>query len=119
MLGKHVRFQTLLQIGGLVAWVVGLLWVSGCAATDSRVSPLASPQAKMPQSTLTLPTPRATLVSPVSPLSSPTSAPTRVISSTLRIAPDFRLQRENGQTLHLADMRGRSSVVLVFYRGQT
>jgi peroxiredoxin len=35
------------------------------------------------------------------------------------MAPDLSLERENGQIVRLADMRGRSSVVLVFYRGQT
>ena len=34
-------------------------------------------------------------------------------------APDFVLPRENGQTLRLSDYRGKSAVVLVFYRGQT
>lgn len=34
-------------------------------------------------------------------------------------APDFDLPRENGQTLRLSDYRGKSAVVLVFYRGQT
>jgi len=34
-------------------------------------------------------------------------------------APDFALPRENGQTLRLSDYRGKSAVVLVFYRGQT
>lgn len=34
-------------------------------------------------------------------------------------APDFALPRENGRTLRLSDYRGRSTVVLVFYRGQT
>ena len=36
-----------------------------------------------------------------------------------RTAPDFSLARDNGQTIRLADYRGKSSVVLVFYRGQT
>ncbi len=32
------------------------------------------------------------------------------------MAPDFALPRENGEILRLSDYRGRSSVVLVFYR---
>ena len=34
-------------------------------------------------------------------------------------ASDFSLPRENGQTVRLSDFRDKSSVVLVFYRGQT
>ena len=34
-------------------------------------------------------------------------------------APDFALQRDNGQTVRLSDSLGKSGVVLVFYRGQT
>ena len=39
--------------------------------------------------------------------------------SGLRTAPDFSLPRENGQAVRLSDYRDKSSVVLVFYRGQT
>ena len=34
-------------------------------------------------------------------------------------ASDFSLRRENGQMVRLSDFRDKSSVVLVFYRGQT
>ena len=33
------------------------------------------------------------------------------------VAPDFTLQDHNGQKVTLSDARGRSPVVLVFYRG--
>lgn len=33
------------------------------------------------------------------------------------IAPDFTLRDQNGNTLTLSDARGKSPVVLVFYRG--
>ena len=33
------------------------------------------------------------------------------------VAPDFTLQDENGQKITLSDARGKSPVVLVFYRG--
>lgn len=33
------------------------------------------------------------------------------------VAPDFTLQDQNGQTVTLSDARGKSPVVLVFYRG--
>ena len=97
-----------------------LLVLQGCAATDSptvRVSPLASPPAQPPL------TPQIVLAKPVSPLLSPlpsrSPVPTRTVSSAPRAAPEFSLVRENGQIVRLADVRGRSSVVLVFYRGQT
>lgn len=39
--------------------------------------------------------------------------------SSLKAAPDFSLARENGQVVRLSDYHDKSSVVLVFYRGQT
>ncbi len=47
-----------------------------------------------------------------------TSAPTP-IATAQKIAPDFALPRDNGQTIRLSDYRDKSAVVLVFYRGQT
>ncbi len=36
-----------------------------------------------------------------------------------RLAPDFDLVRENGARVSLGDYRGKETVVLVFFRGQT
>jgi cytochrome oxidase Cu insertion factor (SCO1/SenC/PrrC family) len=36
---------------------------------------------------------------------------------TGEVAPDFTLQDHNGQKITLSDARGKSPVVLVFYRG--
>ena len=33
------------------------------------------------------------------------------------VAPDFTLEDQNGRTVTLSDARGKSPVVLVFYRG--
>ncbi len=33
------------------------------------------------------------------------------------VAPDFTLEDQNGQKVKLSDARGKSPVVLVFYRG--
>ena len=33
------------------------------------------------------------------------------------MAPDFKLEDQNGHRITLSDARGKSSVVLVFYRG--
>ena len=33
------------------------------------------------------------------------------------VAPDFTLQNQSGQKVTLSDVRGKSPVVLVFYRG--
>jgi cytochrome oxidase Cu insertion factor (SCO1/SenC/PrrC family) len=33
------------------------------------------------------------------------------------VAPDFTLQDHNGQKITLSDARGKSPIVLVFYRG--
>jgi peroxiredoxin len=46
------------------------------------------------------------------------SAPTTSTPVT-QTASDFSLPRENGETVTLSDYRGKSSVVLVFYRGET
>jgi cytochrome c biogenesis protein CcmG/thiol:disulfide interchange protein DsbE len=50
---------------------------------------------------------------------SPLIADSKSLTSSLKAAPDFSLPRENGQTVRLSDYRDKSSVVLVFYRGQT
>ena len=68
--------------------------------------------------------PIASVVKP-SPLRTPTPitaaapSPLRTPAPAAKPAPDFSLPRENGQTVRLSDFRDRSSVVLVFYRGQT
>jgi len=46
-------------------------------------------------------------------------APIPTATAAAKAAPDFSLPRENGQTVRLSDYRDQSSVVLVFYRGQT
>jgi cytochrome oxidase Cu insertion factor (SCO1/SenC/PrrC family) len=54
------------------------------------------------------------------PASPSTSTPTIAEpTESLSIAPDFNLPRENGNQARLSDYRGKSTVVLVFYRGQT
>ena len=68
--------------------------------------------------------PTAAVVKP-SPLRTPTSiaaaAPSPLPTPTPAAKPaaDFSLPRENGQTVRLSDFRDKSSVVLIFYRGQT
>ncbi len=57
----------------------------------------------------------AEYVSPL--LAAPTPIPTATAAA--KVAPDFSLSRENGQAVRLSDYRDKSSVVLVFYRGQT
>lgn len=41
------------------------------------------------------------------------------LEDTGDLAPDFELPRENGEIVRLSDYRGRSKVVLVFYRSPT
>lgn len=45
--------------------------------------------------------------------------PASRLTPTARLAPDFRLPRENGEWVRLSDYRDKSSIVLIFYRGQT
>jgi len=61
----------------------------------------------------------AEYVTPLLAPSSPTDPKGFLDPSGLRTAPDFSLPRENGETVRLRDYRGKSSAVLVFYRGQT
>ena len=61
----------------------------------------------------------AEYVTPLLAPSSPTDPKGFLDPSGLRTAPDFSLPRENGETVRLSDYRGKSSAVLVFYRGQT
>jgi cytochrome c biogenesis protein CcmG/thiol:disulfide interchange protein DsbE len=58
----------------------------------------------------------AEYVTPLLAASSPT--PT-AITPAAKMAPDFSLPRGDGQVARLSDYRNKSSVVLVFYRGQT
>jgi peroxiredoxin len=55
----------------------------------------------------------------LTPLLVPRTDPSSENLSGLKISPDFSLPRENGEPVHLSDYRDKSSVVLVFYRGQT
>jgi peroxiredoxin len=57
----------------------------------------------------------AEYVSPL--LAAPTPIPTATAAA--KVAPDFSLPRENGQAVRLSAYRDKSSIVLVFYRGQT
>jgi hypothetical protein len=91
---------------GMLVGVLALALASCAAASQppsqkpipsTGVSPLVPPAA-------------AIAVAP-SPLPTPASA--------AKLALDFSLLRENGQTVRLSDYRDKSSVVLVFYRGQT
>ncbi len=97
--------RTAARIGAIAFILVLSLALQSCAVPTA-------PASKKPG----LPTgpsplfPTAAAVAP-SPLPTPTPAS--------RPASDFSLLRENGQMVRLSDFRDKSSVVLVFYRGQT
>jgi len=108
------------RIGAIALISVLALALSSCAVLSVQpsqeperstlLSPLApTAMAVVMPSPLRMPTPIAAGVS--SPLPTPTQA--------VKPASDFSLPRENGQTVRLSDFRDKSSVVLVFYRGQT
>ncbi len=54
---------------------------------------------------------------PSAPALTSTALPTGTVAGQL--APDFNLMRENGGRVRLGDYRGKQTVVLVFFRGQT
>lgn len=85
--------------------VVLALALPACAVFPAQ--PLQEPSLSTQLSPLA---PTAAIVA-FSPLPTPTPA--------AKLAPDFSLPRENGQAVRLSDFRDKSSVVLVFYRGQT
>ena len=50
-------------------------------------------------------------------LQSPTTAQRSTPVAIGEVAPEFRLADQNGHTVTLSDARGKTPVVLVFYRG--
>ena len=58
------------------------------------------------------------LLPPATPLT-PTATPTITPATSLATAPLFDLMRENGARVRLSDYRGKQTVVLIFFRGQT
>ncbi len=117
---SQMKSRTVIPIGTIALMVVLALALSSCAVLSAQpsqgpglstqLSPLAPTAAAIVlPSPLRTPTPIAAAAS--SPLPTPTPA--------AKPAADFSLPRENGQTVRLSDFREKSSVVLVFYRGQT
>jgi len=115
-----MKSRTVIPIGTIALMVVLALALSSCSVLSAQpsqepglstqLSPLApAAVAVVMPSPLRTPTP-VSVVAP-SPLPTPTPA--------VKPASDFSLPRENGQTVRLSDFRDKSSVVLVFYRGQT
>jgi len=115
-----MKSRTAARIGAIALISVLALALSSCAVLSAQpsqepglstqLSPLApTAVAVVMPSPLRTPTPIAAVAS--SPLPTPTPA--------TKPASDFSLPRENGQTVRLSDFRDKSSVVLVFYRGQT
>ncbi len=95
------------------AWFGAIALVGVLALVlQSCAVPLAPASKKPSLSTELSPlVPTAAAVVAPSPLPTPMPA--------AKPAPDFSLLRENGQMVRLSDFRDRSSVILVFYRGQT
>ena len=100
-----MKSRTAVRMGTITLIGVLALVLQSCAVSSA-------PASKKPgRSTELSPLiPTAAVVAP-SPLPTPATA--------AKPASDFSLPRENGQTVRLSDFRDKSSVVLVFYRGQT
>jgi len=108
-----VRFGAIALVGVLALVLQSCAVYSAPASRkpglSTGLSPLVSTVAVVIPSPLRTPTP----IAAAAPSPLPTPAPAAKPGS------DFSLQRENGQTVRLSDFRSKSSVVLVFYRGQT
>ena len=115
-----MKSRTVTPIGTVALMVVLALALPACAVfsaqpsqepgLSTQLSPLAPTAAAV-----VLPSPPQTPTPVAAVASSPLPTPT----ADVKPAPEFSLPRENGQTVRLSDFRGKSSVVLVFYRGQT
>ena len=101
-----MKSRTAARIGAIAFIIVLALALQSCAVSSEP----ASKEPSLPTGPSPLFPTTAAVVAP-SPLPTPTPAAKR--------ASDFSLPRENGQTVRLSDFRDKSSVVLVFYRGQT
>ena len=116
---SQMKSRTVIPIGTIALMVVLALALSSCAVLaqpsqepglSTQLSPLAPTAAA-----IVLPSPRRTPMPIAAAAPSPLPTPT----PAAKPASDFSLPRENGQTVRLSDFRTKSSVVLVFYRGQT
>jgi hypothetical protein len=113
-----MKSRTVIPIRTIALMVVLVLALSSCAVYTAQPSPepvtQLSPLAPTAASVI-LPSPLRT----PTPVAVVTSSPLPTPTAGVRPAPDFSLPRENGQIVRLSDYRDKSSVVLVFYRGQT
>jgi hypothetical protein len=105
----------------VVVFSMMLVMLEGCAvyAPPATFAPFPSPL-QIPISPL--PAPTVTMIpSPLEPTTvSPIASPTRAAVITIgQTAPDFNLPQGNSVHVRLSQYRDKSSVVLVFYRGQT
>jgi hypothetical protein len=100
-----MKSPTVIPIGTSVLVVILVLALTACAVFPAQPSP----------------EPGVFQLSPLAPTAAPVVARSLLPTPTptSRLAPDFSLLRENGQKVRLSEFRDKSSVVLVFYRGQT
>ena len=115
-----MKLRTVALIGAITLIVMLASALPACAVFPAQPSPepgpftLLSPLAPT-AAAVVLPSPLQTPM----PVAVAASSPLPTPMAGVKLAPDFSLPRENGQTVRLSDLRDKSSVVLVFYRGQT
>jgi hypothetical protein len=110
-------FERLRMITLLPIIACSLLWVvlvAGCLiqSTVPLLQASPTPAIVFPASAAT-----STYPNPPSPVTS--TAAIAEQTGNLVLAPDFNLPREDGSLIRLSDYRGKSTIVLVFYRGRT
>ncbi len=93
----------------------------GPTSAPTEISP--TPHVNLTATPIALLVSQPTVAYPA-PAQSETLAPASVTPSAAgasegRLAPEFDLVRENGARVSLSDYRGKETVVLIFFRGQT
>jgi len=115
-----MKLRTVIPIRTILLITMLASALPACAVFSAQLS-----QEPVPFTQLSPLAPTAAAVVLPSPLRTPTpvavaaSSPLPTPMAGVKLAPDFSLPRENGQIVRLSDFRDKSSVVLVFYRGQT
>jgi hypothetical protein len=114
-----MKSHTAARLGAIALVSVLALALSSCAVLSARPSQEPGPSQFSPLAPAAVAVVRPSPLRTPTPIAATASSPLPTPAPAAKPASDFSLPRENGQTVRLSDFRDTSSVVLVFYRGQT